>query len=46
MGWSLCVAIEIFVRDALPGVNLVTGTLLSAVAGYLVASSVGATFDA
>lgn len=42
-GWGGFVAVEIFRNHALPGVNQLAGRLVSAFAGYLVASTVGAT---
>jgi hypothetical protein len=43
IGWGAFFAVEIFNNDALPAVNQIAGRLVSAMAGYSVASGVGAT---
>src|SRR5204863_4839251 len=42
VGWVAFVAIVMFRPHALPGVNQLTGRLVSGIAGYLVDSSIGA----
>jgi hypothetical protein len=43
VGWTAFVAIVIFGADTLPAANQLTGRLVSGIAGYLVASTIGAT---
>ncbi len=43
LGWSGLFAVEVFANKSLPLVNRVAGQFLSRIAGYEVASSVGAT---
>ena len=43
VGWVAFVAVEMFLPDALPAVNAHAGRFVSTVAGYSVASSLGAT---
>jgi hypothetical protein len=43
LGWGGFIAVEIFRHQALSGVNQLAGSLVSGIAGYATASSVGAT---
>jgi hypothetical protein len=43
IGWATFVAVEIFAGNVLPEVNQLTGRLVSMIAGYPIASVVGAT---
>jgi hypothetical protein len=43
IGWTACAAAEIFGQQTLTPVNRLAGRLVSAIAGYTVASTMGAT---